>query len=58
MREILNLISSSEKLTLRIAGDVNSDGAVDGSDSSLVERAIALGDYVVDYDFNRDGVVR
>ena len=57
----LNLISLtpslSHSLTLKIAGDVNSDGTVDGADSAELARAIATNNYVVDYDFNRDGVV-
>ncbi|NJL77654.1 MAG: tandem-95 repeat protein, partial [Richelia sp. SM2_1_7] len=45
-------------LKLNIAGDVNSDGVVDGVDSAELSQVIASNaDYNSIYDFNRDNVV-
>ncbi|MGB6300739.1 MAG: putative Ig domain-containing protein, partial [Rivularia sp. (in: cyanobacteria)] len=57
----LNLISLtpslSHSLTLKIAGDLDGNGAVDGADSAELATAIANNSNEIRYDFNRDGVV-
>jgi hypothetical protein len=68
-REGLNLIEVSGvngsagayALRLMVAGDVNSDGLVNGVDSQLIQsalgQAIGDGDYSLELDTNRDGVI-
>jgi len=60
-REGLNLLSvkgnSDYTLRLGIAGDVNSDNAVNGVDSQLVTEAIATGNYDAALDVNRDRII-
>ena len=58
----LSLDSSGEhSLELGIAGDVNSDNAVDGKDSQLVTKALGTvrgeADYDATLDINRDGAI-
>ncbi|MGF1676258.1 MAG: putative Ig domain-containing protein, partial [Rivularia sp. (in: cyanobacteria)] len=54
---LLEVAGGGYDLKLNIAGDVNNDGVVDGVDSAELGSAIALNNYDVRYDFNRDNVV-
>nr|WP_013334799.1 CARDB domain-containing protein [Gloeothece verrucosa]ADN18050.1 YD repeat protein [Gloeothece verrucosa PCC 7822] len=59
--EGLNLLSvtgeGNYQLRLRVAGDVNADGEVNGVDSQLLNEAIKKGIYETKFDFNRDGLI-
>lgn len=53
---LLEMSGVAGRLKLEIAGDINLDGAVDGTDSQLLQAGLR-GEYAIQNDLNHDGVV-